>query len=328
VAVLDALEGTLSNALEAAFPPGWLCVQPVDETPESQLEAVRDAEVVFAMWRPVTHQMVHSSPKLKLVQKLGAGVDRIDLDACRQRRVAVARLAGVNAAPVAEHVVMLMLAALRQLPASDRRVKAGEWFKEEARAFQRELRHKRVGLVGLGHVGREVAARLRGFEAEVVYFDVQPAPAEVEARLGITAVDLDQLIRTSDVVSLHVPLLDSTRHLLDDARLRAMKPGAIIVNCARGGLIDERALADALQEGRLAAAALDTFSGEPSPDPSLVRLKNVICTPHSAGATVDNFSLVARRAVRNARDYLAGVPLPEADVAYAPPMAAPIREGQ
>jgi D-3-phosphoglycerate dehydrogenase len=318
VGVLDSFEGALSKVLEAALPSGWACVQPVDDAPESQLEVVRDSDVVFAMWRPVTRRMVESASRLRLVQKLGAGIDRIDLDACRERGVAVARLTGVNAAPVAEHVVMLLLAALRRLPESNRRVKAGEWFKEEARAFQRELRHKTVGLIGLGHVGREVAARLRGFEAKLVYFDVQRAPAAVEAQLDLTYVDLDQLVAASDLISLHVPLVPETRHILDEARIRSMKPDAIVVNCARGGLVDERALGDALREGRIAGAALDTFAQEPLTDSSLVGLENVICTPHSAGATADNFSVVAGRAAENARRYLAGEPLPQADVAFAP----------
>jgi D-3-phosphoglycerate dehydrogenase / 2-oxoglutarate reductase len=321
VAVLDGLEDVFLKDLRAALPPGWSCVRPVGDTEDSHREAVHDSDAVFVLWRPVTRAMIDGAPRLRLIQKLGAGVDRIDLEACRERGIAVAKLAGSNAAPVAEHAIMLMLAALRQLPSSDRRMKAGEWFKEEARRFQRELRGKRVGLIGLGHIGRRVAARLGGFEAEVVYFDIRRPDPEIEERLGVTLVDLDELVRTADIVSLHVPLTEDTRQLLDEARIRAMKPGAIVVNCARGGLIDERALAEALREGRLAGAALDTFANEPLPDASLVRLPNVICTPHSAGATSDNFPQVARRAVQNARAYLAGDPLPEGDVVYAPPAA-------
>jgi phosphoglycerate dehydrogenase-like enzyme len=318
VAVLDQFEDELYALIEKALPEGWTAARAASYEEDTQVVAATDADVIFAGWAPVTRRIVSASGRLKLIQKLGVGVDRVDLDYCRERGIGVARLAGVNAVPVAEHTVMFMLAALRQLPRSDQRMRAGEWFKEEARGFQRELRGKTVGLIGLGYVGKAVVQRLRGFEVDVLYYDVRRVPNDMEAELGIRYVELDELIPAADVISLHLPLLPSTANLLDDARLRRMKPDAILVNCARGGLIDEGALAAALREGHLAYAALDTFDQEPLTSHDLVRLDNVISTPHCAGATADNFAFVAKRAAENAANYLASRPLPPDDLIVKP----------
>jgi len=323
VAIPDQFAPELVNILMATVPPHWTINRAVDYQPANQLASVAGADVIFAMWAPITVEMLHTSDHLRLVQKLGAGVDRIDLDFCRQNEIAVARLAGINAVPVAEHVVMFILAGLRRLKLSQSLMRQGKWFKEEARAFQRELRNKTVGLVGVGYVGREVARRLAPFGAELIYHDLIRLPSAVEAEFGLRYEGLDELVASADVVSLHVPLTPDTHHLLNETRIRAMKPQAIVVNCARGGLIDEAALGQALDEGRLGGAALDTFAEEPLVDFDLVRKDSVISTPHSAGATRDNFELVIQRAVENTINYLGGHGLPEADVAYAPSPTSP-----
>ena len=314
VAVLDQYEDDLFGLIQAALPSGWAAVQARSYDEDAQLEAVQGADVVFAGWAPVTRRVIQGAERLRFVQKMGVGVDRVDLDACRERGVLVARLAGVNAVPVAEHTVLFMLAALRQLPTSDRRMRKPEWFKEEARAFQRELRGRTVGLIGLGYVGRAVALRLRGFEVEVLYHDIREFPRELESELGVTRAPLDELIARSDIVSLHVPLTADTRHLLDARRLKQMKPGAVLVNCARGGIVDEAALVQALREGRLAAAALDVFPDEPRVNPELLGIENLILTPHVAGATAENFAFVVRRAVDNAQRVLNEQPLQADDI--------------
>jgi len=318
VAVLDEFEDELYALLENALPEGWQAARAASYDEGDQVQAATGADVIYAGWAPVTRRILEASDKLRFIQKLGVGVDRVDLDYCRERGIGVARLAGVNAVPVAEHTVMLMLACLRQLVKSDRRMRAGEWFKEEARLFQRELRGKTIGLVGLGFVGKAVVQRLRGWEVDVTYYDVRRLPLDIEAELGIRFQPLDDVIAGADIVSLHLPLLPDTANLLDDARLRRMKPGAILINCARGGLVDEAALAAALREGRLAAAGLDTFEHEPLTSHELPRLDNVTSTPHCAGATADNFAFVAKRAAENAAHYLAGQPIPDDDLVVKP----------
>jgi D-3-phosphoglycerate dehydrogenase len=318
VAVLDEFEDPLYALLTQALPEGWQAVRAASYAENDQVVAATDADVIYAGWAPVTRRILEASSRLRFIQKLGVGIDRVDIDYCREHGIGVARLAGVNAVPVAEHAIMLMLAALRQLPRSDQRMRAGEWFKEEARGFQRELRGKTVGLIGLGFVGKAVVQRLRGWEVDIVYFDVRRLPAQMEAELGLRFLPLDEVIAASDIVSLHLPLLPDTANLLDAERLRRMKPEAILINCARGGLVDETALAAALREGRLAAAGLDTFEHEPLTSHELPRLDNVISTPHSAGATADNFAFVARRAAANAARYLAGETIPADDLMLAP----------
>lgn len=320
VALLDPYDDALQQVLRREMPDGWRLAAAGSYDDTEQIGAARDADVVLAGWAAVPARVIASSDRLRIVQKLGIGTDRVDVACCRERGIAVARLAGVNAATVAEHVILLILAALRRLPESDRRMRRGEWFKEEARAFQRELRGRTVGLVGLGHVGRAVAQRLQGFEVRVVYTDVVRGDPALERELGIAFVALDDLVAVADVVSLHVPLTGATRHLFDARRIAAMKPGAVLVNCARGGLVDEVALGAALRGGHLLAAGLDTFEREPLGNTGILASDNVIVTPHCAGATADNFGHVARRAVANVRGYLASGMLPEEDRVYLPPV--------
>jgi D-3-phosphoglycerate dehydrogenase len=230
----------------------------------------------------------------------------------------LAKLAAGNAVPVAEHTVLLMLACYRRLPLVDRQTRAGQWGKEEARGLHRQLRGKRVGLVGFGAIGRELAGILSGFQTEVVYYDPMPAARDVETRLGVRALPLDELIATSDIVSLHLPLMPETAGLIDAARIRRMKRGAVLINAARGGLVDEDALAAALADGHLAGAGLDAFSKEPPVGNPLLASDATVVTPHMAGATIDNFGNIIERAVANAKAYLETGRLPEGDAVLMP----------
>jgi len=316
--LLDPLDEGLLRELRARLPARWELACAASARTDDQAAAARSADAVLVIWSAVSRPVLEASASLRLVQKLGVGVDKVDLECCRERGVAVARLAGVNAPAVAEHVVMLVLASLRRLASSDRRVRAGEWFKEEARAFQRQLRAKTVGLVGLGHVGTEVAKRLRPFEVLLLYTDLRRAPRATERRLGLRFVGLDELLASSDVVSLHVPYSPSSANLLSAERIAQLREGAVVVNCARGGLVDEDALADALASGRLAGAGLDTFAGEPVVSERLRALDTVVLTPHCAGAVADNFPFVVERALANVSSYLASGELPAEDRIFVP----------
>lgn len=309
----------LYPVIEAALPDGWKAAYAEDEAFDSRARIIGEAAAVFLFSTPVDARLIDAAPRLKLVQKLGAGYDNIDLDYCARRGVAVARLAGGNAVPVAEHTIMLMLAAYRRLPEIDRRIRAGEWMKEEARGIHRQLTGRRIGIVGLGAVGRALAHALAGFGMEIVYTDPVRPGAGVETRLGVTWVPLDELVATSDIVTLHCPRTAETENMFDAARIAAMKPGAVLVNCARGGIVDEAALAGALKSGHLFAAALDVFDGEPtSAGNPLFDLEQTVYTSHMAGVTIDNFTLVMERAMGNAARYLRGDGLPDGDIVRLP----------
>lgn len=322
VAFLDLFHDNIYAAIARALPEDWQASYAESRAFADQAAAIAPAEVAFALAAPMGTELLAAAPRLRLIQKLGAGVDRIDRDACAERGIAIARLAGGNAIPAAEHTVLLMLATLRRLPLIDRRTRAGEWLKEEARGLNRQLRGKRVGLIGLGAIGKEVARMLTGFAVEIVYYDPAVRPEEVEEQLGVRFMALDELIATADIVSLHLPLLPETAGLMSEERIATMKADAVLINCARGGLVDEAALARALEEGRLSAAGIDAFAEEPPGKCRLLELEQTVVTSHMAGATVDNFASVLERGFDNAANYLAARGLPEQDAVFIPAGAA------
>ena len=318
IAILDKFHPHIKTAIMAAVPANWT-VRFIDENSLAARAAVLgDADIAFVMAAPVPKELLAEAKRLRFIQKLGAGVDRIDLDTCRKQGIAVARLHAGNSIPVAEHTILLMLATYRQLPQIDRRTRAGAWNKEDARGMNRQLQNKTVGLVGFGAIGKEVAKRLRGFETAILYYDPARATREIEQNLGVKYAELDTLVRTSDIVSLHLPLLPETAGIINAQRIRAMKSGAVLINCARGGLVDEVALATALKDGHLFGAGIDAFSKEPPVGNELLELENTVVTSHLAGATLDNFSGVIARAVENAKAMLRGDALPASDVVLAP----------
>ena len=267
---------------------------------------LRDAEVLLHILRPVTEEVLAGAPRLRLVQKIGVGVDTIDLEAARRHGVAVANMPGTNTQAVAEAALMLMLASLRNLPGLDRACRAGNGWSPEGEA--RELRNtlgelcgRTVGLVGAGAVASRLVEPLEALGARVIYTDRRERPD-----LGIERHGLDHLLEASDVVSLHLPLTPETEGLIDRAALARMKPGAVLVNTARGGLVEEAALVEALASGRLLAAGLDVLTQEPpAPDHPLLSLDNVVLTPHVAWLTQETLTRsfdVALENVRRLRD--------------------------
>lgn len=321
LAVLDVFHPQIKAAIAAAIPSDWTVRFVEENSLGSRAALIREADIVFVMAAPMPRELLAEAHRLRLIQKLGAGLDKIDLDFCRERGIGVARLQAGNSVPVAEHTILLMLASYRQLAQIDRRTRAGNWNKEDARGMHRSLQHKTVGLVGFGAIGREVAKRLRGFNVNIIYYDPVRAKVDVEQSLGVTYVELDALVREADIVSLHLPLMPQTKDIIDAKRIAAMKQGAVLINCARGGLVDEAALADALKAGRLLGAGIDAFSQEPPVGNPLLEIDSAIVTPHLAGATLDNFASVVARSVENAKAVLRGEPLPTDDEAVAPSRA-------
>ena len=266
-------------------------------------------EYLLTMSTPVGREWMERLPGLRLVQKLGAGWDRIDLEAARQRGIRVAVTRAQNAVSVAEHAILLMLAVLRNLLALDRDLRQGRWAKWEYRERSFELFGKRVGIVGFGAIGRAVAERLKAFGAELAAYDV----VQVDERLGVRQLGLRELFSFAEIVTVHLPLTPETRGLIGRDLLSLLPPHGVLVNTARGGIVDEQALESLLREGRLAGAGLDVFSVEPpSPDHPLLKLPNVVATPHVGGGTWDSMRRVVQRGVANVRRTAQGLgPFPE-----------------
>jgi len=249
----------------------------------------------------VTGALLESAPQLKVIGRAGVGVDNVDIEAATRRGVLVLNTPGGNAVSVAEHTLALLLALARQVPAAHESTRRGEWRKAEFAGY--EVKGKTLGLVGLGRIGQEVARRAQAFEMTVVAHD--PFVAAPLARdLGAELVSLEELLRRADFLSLHATLTPETTRLLNREALAKCKRGVRIINTARGELVDEAALAEALSSGQVAAAALDVFSSEPPGDSPLLKLPNVIVTPHIAGSTAEAQEEVGWRIAQQVRDYL------------------------
>ncbi len=273
-------------------PAGFMLqMMPVTASAADIAAALRDAEYLLGFVRFLPDEAYTQATRLKLVQVLSAGYDRVNISGARKARVPICSNGGANSVAVAEHTLMLILAVYRKLVTFHQNVARGRWHQGIPRTVDVfELEGKTVGLVGLGHIGQQVARRLKPFDTNLIYYDAFRRSPEEEARLGIQYVPFSTLLETADVVSLHVPLNDSTRHMIDASALGRMKPKAILINTCRGEVVDEKALIEALQQGRILAAGLDTQEKEPAdPTNPLLTLPNVTLTPHSAGPTVDSF---------------------------------------
>jgi D-3-phosphoglycerate dehydrogenase/(S)-sulfolactate dehydrogenase len=250
----------------------------------------------------VTAALLEGAPRLRVVGRAGVGVDNVDLEAATRRGVLVVNTPGGSSIAVAELALGLLLSLVRHLGAASASVKAGRW---EKKRFQgRELAGKTLGVVGIGNVGSALVTRAQAMGMTVIAYDPFIAP-EAAARLGARLVELPAIWDEADVVSLHVPLTEQTRNLVDRTVLARMRPGALLVNCARGGLVDEAALAEALAAGRLGGAAFDVFAEEPPPaDHPLLKLENFVCTPHLGASTEEAQSAVAVAVAEQVAAYL------------------------
>ncbi|WP_055490972.1 2-hydroxyacid dehydrogenase [Streptomyces sp. TP-A0356] len=295
-------------ALATAF-PGLAQVTVVERADEDPA-ALRAAHVIITGLGPVTAGHIAAAPELELIQCASHGFDYVDLDAARARNIPVCNIgsSGAEKQNVAEQTFALMLALAKQLVPAHTALVDADWALPRLQQSITELSGKTLGIVGLGHIGEEVARRAVAFDMTVLYAGPERLDARTEARLGgARYVGLDELLRTCDYVSLHAPLTDATRHLLDAERLALLKPTAFVINTARGALIDQDALADALERGALAGAGIDVFDPEPpTPALRLLRAPNVVLSPHVAGVTRETLVRIALAAVDNAAGFLAG----------------------
>jgi len=278
---------------------GWEIAKPAAASLASEL-ANADGLIVRSATR-VTAELLENAPRLRVVGRAGVGVDNIDVEAATHRGILVMNTPGGNSVSVAEHTFALLLGLARSVPQSNAAIHAGRW--EKSSAAGTELRGKTLGLLGLGRVGTEVARRARGLEMKVLAYD--PYVTQAAAReLDVELIPFEDLLRRSDVISLHTALSPATEKIVNAAALAQMKRGARLINCARGELIDEAALAEALRSGHLAGAAVDTFAQEPPKNSPLIGLANFIATPHIGGSTAEAQEEVGTLIAQQVREYL------------------------
>lgn len=319
IASLDVWTQRIRDIVRDALPPGYRIDFASSYERAEQMALATGADVILAGWAEVDAEMIRAAPRLRVIQKWGIGTDRIDVATAATEGVGVAIAAGCNASPVAEHTIMLMLSVYRRLSEVDRSMRDGRWIFAEMRERCYSLRGKTIGLVGFGNIGRSVARKLAGFETHVTYVDPRRPDASVDRDLQATFVPFDRLLAESDIVSLHLPGGAENRHLFDANAFARMKSGSVFINTARGDLVVEEALCDALATGHIMGAGLDVFEPEPpAPGMRLAGFPQVVLTPHTAGSVIDNVAHVAAHVFGNIDALLNARPIPPADLVVPP----------
>jgi D-3-phosphoglycerate dehydrogenase len=294
--------------------------RPIDEAACARLREVGDValgvpweevagrvDAVLLRSARMDREQIEAAPRLRIIARHGAGYDTVDVAAAREHGVAVTVTADANAVSVAEHAFALILAVVRRVAAADAGVRQGSWDQARRAAVGLELDGKTLGLVGFGRIGQRVARMAAAFDMTVLATD-PAADAAVARELGVRPAPLPELLAASDVVSLHVPLLPATRGLIDARALAGVRPGAVLVNTSRGGLVDEAALVDALDSGLLSGAGLDVFEEEPLPAGSPLLRADVTVTPHCGGQTVEAMRRVGLQAADSVVACARGLP--------------------
>ena len=275
-------------------------------TPEQIKEKIGAFNIVIVRSRTtLTKEMIDKANNCKIIARVGVGLDNIDLDAAKAKNIRVINAVEGAMNAVAEQVLGLMISLARQIPLADREIRNGNWLKKELMGT--ELRGKYLGIIGLGNIGKKLGRLAKALNMNIIGYDVIPIDEEFSKEVGLMKTDLDTLLQSSDYVSLHIPLLDSTYHLINAKKLSTMKKTAYIINTSRGGVIDEEALYDALKNGNLGGAALDVFEKEPATGNKLVTLPNVILTPHIGAQTKEAQSLAANVIAEKIIQILRGV---------------------
>jgi len=295
-------DGLPSSAIEILQQPDWTIDSRAGRAAAELTVDLKDADaLIVRSATKVTSEMIQAAPKLRVIARAGTGVDNVDVPAATSRGIVVMNAPGANSLSVAELAVGLILSMARNIPAADASMKTSKW--EKSKFAGAEIRSKTLGLVGLGRIGQEVAARAHAFEMKVIAHDPFIS-AEMAATLGVELVSLDDLCARADYISLHVPSLPSTKHLFNAERFAKCTKGVRIVNTARGELIDESALADAIESGQVAGAGLDVFDPEPPKDWRLPKLPQIVATPHIAASTKEAQEQVGSETAAALKDFL------------------------
>jgi phosphoglycerate dehydrogenase-like enzyme len=308
------IHGVSQRVLEAIVsrnPEGFttLPVQAKTTPEDQQVEAVKDADFIMWFSARMSDRVLKSAKKARLVQGLSAGYDSVNLKLLRELNIPCANNGGANSWAVADHAVLAMLTLYRRMRQADPAVRGGRWREAIDGTNTFEMANKVVGVMGFGNIGQKVARRVQAFDAIVQYYDKFPLKPEREQELKVKRVSLEDLFRTSDIVTCHAPLTNDTRHVVNRKHLSMMKPTAILINTSRGEVVDETALLEALQQKRIAGAGLDVFEKEPVDLANpLLKLDNVAVSPHSAGTTWDTWFRRAEFAYANMKRVWAGQP--------------------
>jgi len=303
VLICDQVNSTLKEILEKN---GLKVTYEPEITPEQIAEKIGKFDVVVVRSRTkMTRELVEKANKCQIIARVGVGLDNIDQDAAKEKNIRVINAVEGAITAVAELVIGLMLSMAREIPRADREIRNGNWIKKELMGS--ELKGKYLGIVGLGNIGKRLGRLARALNMNVIGYDVTPIDDEFSKEVGLMKADLDTLLSSADYVSFHVPLLDSTRHMINAEKLKMMKNTARIINTARGGVIDEEALYNSLKDGSLAGAALDVFEVEPATGNKLITLPNFIATPHMGAQTKEAQLLAANIIAEKIIQILRGV---------------------
>ena len=275
-------------------------------TADQILEKISDFNIVIVRSRTtITKEMIEKAGKCKIIARVGVGLDNIDQETAKSKDIRVINAVEGAMNAVSELVLGLMLSLARQTARGDREIRKGNWLKKELKGT--ELRGKYLGIIGLGNIGKRLGRLARALNMNIIGYDVVPIDEEFSKEVGLMKADLNTLLQSSDYISIHVPLLDSTYHLLDAQKMSIMKKTAKIINTSRGGVVDEVALYDAIKNGALGGAALDVFEKEPATGNKLAELDNVILTPHIGAQTKEAQSLAANVIAEKIIQILRGV---------------------
>jgi len=290
------------------LPEGFDFISLQNASKEELMQKVAEVDYFLASGRvSIDKEIIESATKLKMIQRTGVGTDTIDLKTLKEKNIPVYINSGINSTSVAEHTILLILSVLRRLTSVDTGVKAGKWGKNDVGITCHNLNGKTVGIIGIGNIGKTVVTMLRPFGVTIVYYDPFRLSEQEEKELNIQYSDFPELLTQVDILSLHCPLTPQTKGLMGISEIASMKQGAFIINTARGPLIDEIALLDALKSRHIKGAGLDVFSQEPiHPNNPLLNLENVILTPHTGGLTQETFSKMIRDAFENIRLFETG----------------------
>ena len=303
VLICDQVSSTLKDILEKN---GLKVTYEPEITPEQIAEKIGNFEVVVVRSRTkMTRELIAKADKCKIIARVGIGLDNIDQDAAKEKNIRVINAVEGAITAVAELVIGLMISMAREIPRADREIRNGNWIKKELMGS--ELKGKYLGIVGLGNIGKRLGRLARALNMNIIGYDVVPIDDEFSKEVGLMKADLDTLLSSADYVSFHVPLLDSTRHMINAEKLNLMKNTARIINTSRGGVIDEEALYNSLKEGNIAGAALDVFEVEPATGNKLTTLPNFVATPHMGAQTKEAQLLAANIIAEKIIQILRGV---------------------
>lgn len=301
----------LYSVVQGYVPKGFELVTIESDDPDELYAKLPDCEVIIVATRKLDANMIEAAKRLRLAVHQGVGYhDTMDVKALKERGIPVAVTPNGTPETVSEHAVMLMLAACRRLPFADSELRNGRYHVNALRLQSRTVAGRTIGYIGMGRIGQATAKRLLGWGTTGIYVDPIPLSSDTESTLQLKRVDLPALLRTADIVTLHVPLTEETRYLINAEALASMKPGAVLINTARGPIVEESALVVALKTAHLGAAGVDVYEKEPAPaNHPLAQFHNVVLTPHIAAATRDTFAAKMAGVFANIERFYSGKPM-------------------